>query len=491
MMRGMKTLNLGAPAPSAKISAGPAKLGTVIANRIEQEIVKAGWPIGTVIATEAELAAQYAVSRATVREAVGQIERRGIAVMRRGNRGGLFVSAPARPSIVRSLATYIELANTDLDEVLEARGLLEGRAAALACERIDAAGIKGLEVQARNLSTRTGDIEDDVRMHIAIREAIAEATGNPLLALLIEAMDFSSKEVTIVSTEDPQAYREVILQAIGIKQELVQAIIDCDPVAAQNLAHRDISLQRAGYRETRRSPPRVRKNRVAGLKLAHSLAILISQEIRSNQWQPGQKIGAEAKLIKQYDVSRSAFREAIRLLQSLSVVQMLRGGEGGLVVGVPDPTHIIESAARFIDYMGLRPAHVHEVREALELGAVHLAAQAATPEDITEMRDALAAAENAVTPEEMRQKPMAVHLAISRASHNQVISLLTQLVLRAVSKGFENSRLSSKMVQEVLASHRLIIDAIACHESGTAKRMMLQHLTMIKEWAGDRRGTQS
>ena len=48
---------------------------------------------------------RYGIGRATLREAIRQLERHGVANMRRGSGGGLVISRPARDSAALALAT--------------------------------------------------------------------------------------------------------------------------------------------------------------------------------------------------------------------------------------------------------------------------------------------------------------------------------------------------------------------------------------------------
>ncbi|MBV9842144.1 MAG: GntR family transcriptional regulator [Sphingomonadaceae bacterium] len=94
-----------AEAPRRKI-----KLAEKVAGEIMDDIRARGWPIGTLLGTELELIGRFKASRATLGEAIRQVEAQGAAQMQRGPRGGLIVAAPARETIVRTIATYLEFA---------------------------------------------------------------------------------------------------------------------------------------------------------------------------------------------------------------------------------------------------------------------------------------------------------------------------------------------------------------------------------------------
>lgn len=67
----------------------PSRLGRGLAAKLEQRIFSGRWTAGSKLPAERDLAAQFAVSRQTVREALDEIERAGLVTRRHGS--GTFV----------------------------------------------------------------------------------------------------------------------------------------------------------------------------------------------------------------------------------------------------------------------------------------------------------------------------------------------------------------------------------------------------------------
>ena len=84
-----------------------------------------GWPVGTLIGSEAELMERYGVSRAVLREAVRLLEHHDIAVMRRGPGGGLFVSEPGLEAVTDAVALYLDRRGMDAAGLVELRSGVE------------------------------------------------------------------------------------------------------------------------------------------------------------------------------------------------------------------------------------------------------------------------------------------------------------------------------------------------------------------------------
>ena len=467
-------------AKDAQRSSARPKLGALIAEAIETDIIGAGWPVGSVLATEAELVTRFGVSRATVREAVGQLERRGLAAMKAGKNGGLVVTAPARDATIRALSTYMELAAASVENILRVRLLLEQQAALLASERITDAEVVALRAQAERLHHRTGRIEEDAQAHHDIRRLIATASRNPILSLFIEALSVSALDVIFTQVDRSDTVRDAIERASAIKARLVEAIISVDRYEAQRLIREDVEIQIAGYRGLKLGNPAT----VApdwsggGRKLPQRLAMQISQRILIERLAPGDHLGSEPELLKALGVGRSALREALRMLESYSVVRMRRGFGGGLTVGTPDPGPTIASAVRFLRSMGAEWRDLFEVREALELGAVRSAARLASPAQLAGLRAAYDA-ETALPPGENPVPLLTdVHKRISSTGGNPILELFTCVVIDTTAASYSGPP-SEGVVRLVKQSHRAIIEAIIDHDESLARRRMFNHIQLL------------
>src|SRR5438094_1876498 len=100
------------------------KLAEQIASAIESEILAARWPVGTRIGNEMQLARRYGVSRWIMREAVAILEQNGSLSVRCGNRGGLFIAAPAAELIRNSISAYLESTSIAFSALVEVRLVL-------------------------------------------------------------------------------------------------------------------------------------------------------------------------------------------------------------------------------------------------------------------------------------------------------------------------------------------------------------------------------
>src|ERR1700742_2700687 len=124
------------------------KLNEIVAAQLMEEIRSRGWPVGESLGTEAELMKRFKVSRATIAEAVRQVERYGAAIMRRGAGGGLLITSSARAALSRTISTYLELTNVSISEQYEATQLIESEAVILAAQNINEEQVASLREAA-------------------------------------------------------------------------------------------------------------------------------------------------------------------------------------------------------------------------------------------------------------------------------------------------------------------------------------------------------
>jgi GntR family transcriptional repressor for pyruvate dehydrogenase complex len=157
---------------------GPSgKLYRRLADAIAAEIEAGKYKVGERLPTERELAEQHGVSRPTLREALIALEMLGMIEARHGL--GIYVT---RAQLPLTASTYdFEIGAFEL---IEARRLFEGEAAALAAATIDDEQLADLE----RLLTLMAD-DDELKGEDADKEfhmVIARATGNGAIIATVE-----------------------------------------------------------------------------------------------------------------------------------------------------------------------------------------------------------------------------------------------------------------------------------------------------------------
>lgn len=150
---------------------------------LELMIVRGQLPPGERLPPERELAAELGVSRASLREALRELEIKGF-LSRKPGRGTVIAPEAGRVSRDGSGLPWTGAAEHDLQQVMDLRAVVEPPMARRAAQRADAVDLDKLDALVKAASEPTSASEYlmlDVRFH----HAIAEATHNPLLTQLL------------------------------------------------------------------------------------------------------------------------------------------------------------------------------------------------------------------------------------------------------------------------------------------------------------------
>jgi len=158
-----------------------------VADQLRDLILGGGLIPGERLPNEPELATAFGVSRGTVREALRLLSSVGLIQTTRGVSGGTFVSEADPRAITDFLETSFGLlSGTDavsVEELLEARALLEIPAARLAAERRQPEHLEGmrLAIAEEQAASERGA---RFRHHHHFHSVLLEAAGNRLLTVM-------------------------------------------------------------------------------------------------------------------------------------------------------------------------------------------------------------------------------------------------------------------------------------------------------------------
>jgi GntR family transcriptional repressor for pyruvate dehydrogenase complex len=128
------------------------RASSAIADQVRTAIVSGKLQQGERLPPERELAAQFGVSRVTVRDALRALEAMGLVEIRVGARGGAFVRAPSGSLVAQAMADMIAMSAVDAADVVEARLIVELGTVTLACARAteeDLEALHALDKRAR------------------------------------------------------------------------------------------------------------------------------------------------------------------------------------------------------------------------------------------------------------------------------------------------------------------------------------------------------
>nr|HET6901989.1 FadR/GntR family transcriptional regulator [Ktedonobacteraceae bacterium] len=201
-----------------------------VAEQIEKRILDGELRKGDRLPTERELAEQFRVSRTAVREAMKILAQKGLVDMRPGR--GTIVIDGASAAMQNSIGLMMKLKLGEIggsDSLVEFRTILEVEIAALAAARTTEKEISAMRMAIDAMDQSLNDADAYIAADNIFHEALAQATQNALIIILINSI------VNLLSEQ-----RKQIFEVEGGPQRgqihhrrILESIIRRDPEAAR------------------------------------------------------------------------------------------------------------------------------------------------------------------------------------------------------------------------------------------------------------------
>lgn len=167
------------------------RVSQLIEGQLKEAIIKHHYRAGDKLPSERELAEMFSASRSSIREAIRSLERSGFVVVKKGVHGGAFViqKGNSKP-MVDYLRDVMRLRQVSLEEILQARLIIEPEVAADAALKATPEDIELLEEITRDHLTGF-DSENPVMQfdrNPRFHRIIAEITGNQVFIIIMQIL---------------------------------------------------------------------------------------------------------------------------------------------------------------------------------------------------------------------------------------------------------------------------------------------------------------
>lgn len=204
---------------------------------------------------------------------------------------------------------------------------------------------------------------------------------------------------------------------------------------------------------------------------------IVSGEISENE-----KLPSEVDLCEEYKVSRPVFREAIRVLNAKGLTYSRP--KIGTVVRPKDEWHLLDPDVLFW-LIQTTPEHeffktLSTVRRVLEPELAYIAASTATAEDIERIKQAYDGMEKATTVEEFIEPDIQFHLAIAKATHNDLLAYMSKMLVLPLQQSIQVTSLRPNLQGHSLPRHKAILTAIENKDPLSARHASLVQLDDTK-----------
>lgn len=216
-------------------------------------------------------------------------------------------------------------------------------------------------------------------------------------------------------------------------------------------------------------------------RLPDQIAKHLMRQIVEKNLPPGTLLPTESELVQEFSVGKSAVREAVRIVSTKGLVEVVQGS--GMRVTPKQRWNLIDPELIAIigdDVVSI--VHLMELRMALEPSIAAQAAKRATDEQIEDLAELIeASAAHLEDTEGVVLRDMEFHSVLTAAADNPLYSILLgsvvelQVEMRRRVAGTEGGR------NHGIEYHRRILEAVRQHDPALARQTMSEHLKSVAE----------
>lgn len=220
---------------------------------------------------------------------------------------------------------------------------------------------------------------------------------------------------------------------------------------------------------------------VKSRRLSDGAVEQIVKLVQSGRLAPGAKLPSERLVTRQLGVSRTSYREAVRILETMGILRVIPGRG----------TWIMDKPTWAVANLGTGWLATHErdvfelleVRDALEIKAVVLAAQRGSSEQLAAILaqlDRIRTAAARGDEGEILDADTGFHAAIADASGNRVL----KDALGSLFESLVNTRRAMTCIpgrlRRMESEHRVLADAVLSRDPEAAARVIAQHTARVE-----------
>ncbi|WP_020495774.1 FadR/GntR family transcriptional regulator [Sciscionella marina] len=216
----------------------------------------------------------------------------------------------------------------------------------------------------------------------------------------------------------------------------------------------------------------------------HELVLAqIQEKILGGELKVGAKLPSERELVDALGVSRSSVREALRVLETLGVIdaQAGSGRDSGSVVSARSTQALGNLLRLHVVLAGIDLEDLIDVRVQFERHAVVGAAENRSQADVAGLRSSVESMRpNGVSSVEFNELDTEFHVSVARASGNELVVTLMQALRDAIKaemvRAFTEVEDWRLVGQRLVGEHAAIVDAIEDRRGADGADMVEDHI---------------
>lgn len=215
-------------------------------------------------------------------------------------------------------------------------------------------------------------------------------------------------------------------------------------------------------------------------RLYEQIVEQIEKRIVDGELKAGDKLPAERELGKQFGVSRTSVREAMKALALNGLIEVMPG-RGTFVTD--QTSRALRHSLNLLVKVGKREANKNliELREILEPEIAATAASRSTPENVAAMREAVDTMEQSMDDiSTYIEADLDFHLALADSIQNPLILMLLDLLIVQLREQRFRSASIEGALKRGQPHHKAILGAIEKGDAESARRYMIAHMAQVR-----------
>ena len=214
----------------------------------------------------------------------------------------------------------------------------------------------------------------------------------------------------------------------------------------------------------------------------------VREMIERGELKPGGRLPAERTLASRIGISRPSVRAGLQALAAMGVVQS-RHGSGTFIIDGP-PVLGTGPLSFMAALHGFTREEMFEARRVLEVGAVALAAERATGDDLVAIAEEMASMYAALDdPQAFLVHDIRFHRAVAVASHNPILASLIEMVSAMFYERRRKNVGAPRDLRTAAEMHRVIYHALRERDVDAARGAMSEHLAQSQAQSVDDLGS--
>ncbi|PPA70362.1 FadR/GntR family transcriptional regulator [Jeotgalibacillus proteolyticus] len=218
-------------------------------------------------------------------------------------------------------------------------------------------------------------------------------------------------------------------------------------------------------------------------KISTEIVSMIKNKLLDGTLKNGDKLPTEAEMVEQLGVSRTPVREAIKVLESIGVIQIKRG-EGMFITN--NPSHFSLNPLIFsLILHSNNTQKLVEFRQHFEILLINLVRTKWSEEKIKKIEDVynsqVSRLKPDLSPEELADIDLEFHYAVLDATENAFVFEIGKTIYELYKPKMISAKQSSN-IEQTLDRHKAYLDLLSQKNVAISEKQIDEMISYNQEW---------